>query len=108
ESFAENPGPTDAPSKPPATATTEQKRLNAINSPPVENPTQILRAETPTTACPHPPPRLPPRLSILLRFLPGFLSWPGLLLEKRKVRKQHEPEIPFGSPKGISGNPRKP
>jgi hypothetical protein len=41
-SFAENPELTDAPSNAPASPTTEQKRLNAINSSPAEIPTQIL------------------------------------------------------------------
>jgi hypothetical protein len=36
ESLAENPVLTDAPSKLPASTTTEQKRPNAINSSPVE------------------------------------------------------------------------
>jgi hypothetical protein len=35
-SFAEKPELTDAPSKPPASTTTEQKRRNAINSSPAE------------------------------------------------------------------------
>jgi hypothetical protein len=47
ESLAENPVLTDAPSQHPASAATEQKRPNAINSSPAELlPTQILRVET--------------------------------------------------------------
>jgi hypothetical protein len=56
ESFAENPELVEAPSKLPASTTTEQKRPNAINSSPAEIPTQNSSAETSTNAL---TPRLP-------------------------------------------------
>ena len=47
--------PDAAVSNTPASTPPEQKRRNAINSSPAENPTQILRAETPGNANPKPP-----------------------------------------------------
>src|SRR5580698_5872878 len=49
---------------------------------------------------PTPNPRLPPR-----RLISGFLSWPGLLLErterqnKKSRRNETSPDFPFGNPR---------
>src|ERR1700686_3472367 len=76
-----------------ASTTTEQKRPNTINSSPAEIPTQILRAE-PSINAPGPlhPAPLAPRF-VIPGLMPGFLSWPGLLLERtERQRNQDEPE----------------
>src|SRR5882672_7583557 len=75
--------------------------------PPNKNaPTRILRVE-PTTNALNPKPRARSGRTPVCRS-PGFLSWPGLLLERTDRARNQNVRIFLGSPKANIGEPKKP
>src|SRR3954467_13153676 len=81
-SFAECPVLADPPKSAPARMAEEIICRNAIHSSPAATGTHDLRAEAPIAI---PPP------------LPGFLSWPGLLLERTEHQGPREHTETFGA-----------
>src|SRR5260221_11316913 len=89
--LAENPGLAPPPGQPAASTATEPKRPNAISPSPAEIlPTRILRVETPRLRPKTPDPCAPLRRSPDW-LSEGFLSWPGLLLERSERFRTRTP-----------------
>src|SRR5277367_608154 len=101
-SLAANALLTDAPSQPP-TSTTRQKRPNAINPSPAEiAQLRIFELKYPP-AYPLSPAPIAPICGF--RGLPGFLSWPGLLLERTEQQRSRRARSPLASPMGQDREP---
>ena len=78
---------TDAKNQHAASTATEQKRPNAINSPPAERPQLGSRVETARYAR-KPQTPMPRMVTPGFATSEGFLSWPGLLLERTEREKR--------------------